>query len=173
MCKDMPFYTYGNNSGLDYNGHGTNVVGLIGENINSSKYCITMYAFSKNSTLKELNDMLHDMRNHNLAGLNMSLASIGYDKREEIELKGLANANVKIFIASGNEKIDLDKGCNVYPACHKLTVKNIVVVGSTDKRYSNHGKIVDIYIDGTKKGFPVKTGTSMSTAIATGLHFSK
>jgi hypothetical protein len=172
MCKDMSYFSI-STSGRDWSGHGSNVVGLIGEKINTDKYCITIYSFNKNTLLRETNYYLSVMIKHRVVGVNLSIAASGYDKKEEESLRRLTDKNVKVFIASGNNRLNLDIVCNVYPACHKKSNKKLQVIGSTDKRYSNYGKIVDRYIDGTDKGKPVLSGTSMSTAIATGLHFSK
>jgi len=172
MCKDMPFYDlFGD--GLDYHGHGTNIVGLIGERIDSSKYCITSYNLSKNSGLVSSNFLLYKMSKHNLVGLNLSLASKGYDGVEEKFLNDLSEQGVKIFIAAGNNKQNLNMNCDVYPACHKILIKSIIIVGSKDRGYSNFGDIVDIELDGTKKGSPEMSGTSQATAIATGKYFSR
>jgi subtilisin family serine protease len=172
MCKDMPYFTM-KGGGLDYDGHGTNVVGLIGERVDVKKYCVTIYAFKKHSLISETNFYLSEMSKHGVVGVNLSLASEGYDEGEERVIKNLTDKNIKVFVASGNSKKNLDGGCDIYPACHKVRNNKIIVVGSTDGSYSNYGKIVDVYIDGTKKGYPVRSGTSMSVAIATGLYFSK
>lgn len=172
MCKDMPYFSI-RSKGLDWHGHGTNIVGLIGERINTKKYCITIYAFGVNPKLSETNYYLSEMLNHGVVGVNLSIQGEDYDMTEGDTIKKLTDSHIKVFVASGNSKFNLNIKCNTYPACHKLSNRKLIVIGSTDRRYSNYGRIVDKYIDGTKKGYPVMSGTSMSTAIATGLHFSK
>lgn len=172
MCKDMPIFSV-RKQGWDYDGHGTNVVGLIAKNMDKTKYCITSYSLSPNEPLHEVVYFLFKMQEHGVVGVNISLASAGAFKAEEEMIKTLTNKGVKIFVAAGNDGIDLSINCDIYPACYKVTNKNLTVVGNKGNKKSNRGKYIDVWIDGNSKGYRSMTGTSQSTAIATGLHFSK
>jgi hypothetical protein len=173
MCKDMPIFTTGV-SGWDYHGHGTNVVGLIGERINTKKYCITSYSLP--STENNMNDIIYflfKMQNHNVVGVNISMASAGFNRPEGEMIKHLTDKGVKVFVAAGNEGIELGAFCDIYPACHKQKNKSIIVVGNKYNKNSNYGQYVDIWVDGNNKGYMSMTGTSQATAITTGVYFSK
>ena len=72
---------------------------------------------------------------------------------------------------------DLDKECDVYPACYIFNTKYFHVVGSSEgsinrwggiDNYGNYGSRVQFLEPGTMRGTPEMTGTSQSTAIHTG-----
>lgn len=72
---------------------------------------------------------------------------------------------------------DLDKNCFYYPACYKFPLEYYRVVGSNTgyenpfggiTEYSNYGKKVTHWEDGTEVGTPKLRGTSQATAIHTG-----
>lgn len=174
MCKDTPVVYYGK-SGLDWSGHGSNVAGLIGERINQDKYCLVMYSMSIDMSVSEEVRYLYDISYGNFVGVNISLSSANADYMEYAALQRLVSQQVKIFIAAGNEKNNLDETCNAFPACYAIGTPALIIVANRNKDgiYSNYGKIVDLHVDGVKKGQPEMTGSSQATAIATGEHFSK
>lgn len=172
MCKDMPIFSV-RKQGWDYDGHGTNVVGLIAKNMDKSKYCITSYSLSPNEPLHEVVYFLFKMQEHGVIGVNISLASSGAFNAEEAMIKALTDRGVRVFVAAGNDGLNLNINCDIYPACYKTTNPNITVVGNKGNKMSNRGKYIDMWIDGNNKGYRSMTGTSQATAIATGLHFSK
>jgi subtilisin family serine protease len=174
MCKDMPVFTVNNRTGLDYNGHGTNVVGLIAERIDKTKYCITSYSMTPGNSTSEYMYFLRKVLEHGAVGVNISLEG-PFVIEGEAELLEKITEKAKVFVAAGNAEVDLDEQCNAYPACYRLQNKKINVVGNRRFfwKYSNYGDIVNIWKDGVNKGFPVFTGSSQSTAIATGEFFSK
>jgi hypothetical protein len=92
----------------------------------------------------------------------MSLSGFGYNRLEFNRLWILKNKDIKIFVSSGNNKLNLDKGCIAFPSCYSGL--DLTVVGSRDK-FANTGDVVDIYEEGC---FEDMCGTSISTAIATG-----
>jgi hypothetical protein len=95
-----------------------------------------------------------------------------FDKLEYSYLSEIHKRGVKIVVAAGNNGMELKKGCNFYPACHKYFLHNMIVIGNLHNRDSNYGEIIDYMIDGNRKGFPRMSGTSQSTAIFTGQLFS-
>ena len=176
MCRDVPHIGTNGVTRFDKNGHGTNVVGLIGRSIDISKYCVT--SFSVSGQIGDINPYLEALElisKYNPIAINISWASEGYDNKEFELIKKYTDSGIKVIVAAGNKGLNLGNGsCNIYPACHALNIKNnLIVVGSTNKKYSNHGYIVDEYYPGDKQGLPKKTGTSQSTANYTGKLFSK
>lgn len=154
----------------DTHGHGTNVVGLIVKNSNISGYCVVLikaYGFKNKTEVQYMREAIEYADKIGANVLNISGGGLGFSKLEYEAIKRLLDRGATIVAAAGNESLDLDKECNYYPACYD---KRIYVVGSMSED-SNHGKIVDIKIDGAKKTAFGKTfsGTSQSTAQFTGL----
>lgn len=180
ICNDYGAFAFNNsNLTLDMHGHGTNVVGLIAENMNSKKYCITVLSVTAEISGDKYVSALRFIGSlENVIAVNLSLSNSGAQNNEEldmaegIELKSLSDKGVKIFVAAGNDGIKLFKGCSVYPACHKPNIKNMVVIGNVNHS-SNFGPLVDYVVDGNAVGTPILSGSSQSTAIYTGLMFSK
>lgn len=176
MCKDKPFVNYKTEQGFDKNGHGTNVIGLIGKTIDSSKYCITSYGIHDYQKMDTYLEMLEVVEKDKPYALNLSWASPGYSYVEFETLKRLSeDQGVIIITAAGNLAQHMtEENCDMFPSCHAFKLeKNFYVIGSTTKRYSNYGTIVDEYIPSDDVGFPKRKGTSQAAAIFTGRLFSK
>jgi subtilisin family serine protease len=166
----------------DINGHGTHVSGLIELHAGKSNYCMLIYKFysdsiSGSSTTKNEVGAIREAIEDGADVINLSEDGPEFDEDEAIIIK--YHPEVTFVVAAGNERKDLDiQGNQMYPA--SLNYPNIVVVGSLDhnakrSEYSNYGKKVEnwevgeqvwSYLPNGKYGF--MSGTSMSTAIATG-----
>jgi len=175
MCKDKPFVNDENIAQFDKNGHGTNVVGLIGNAIDSTKYCITSYGIHNWGSIESYNNMLEKIGHDNPHAINLSWADEGYSAVEYGLLKEYSDKGIIIAVAAGNKAQHMtEDSCDMWPACHALKIKkNFYVIGSPNKRYSNYGDFVYAYYPGDKQGFPPHTGTSQSAANFTGKLFSK
>lgn len=159
-------------------GHGTNVVGLIGERIDKNKYCILMLrAFKDGAPIGyESSLKLTSMLKGHVVGLNLSLSGKEPNAIETEHLKVIIANKVKVFVAAGNEKTELKKDkCPSYPACLQPELgQNIIVVKNIKKSETNFGDYIHmVERNGQAVGFPKNTGTSQSTAIYTGEYFSK
>ena len=165
LCKN---YNTTKEPNVDFNGHGTNVVGLIAKNAGDSDYCIyNIKAFDVNGSdiigylkaLKLIRMIKPDILNISAGG------SSGIPLERQV-IKELLDYGTRVVVAAGNESNNLNKDCNFYPACYD---ERIVVVGNKADS-SNYGEIVDFVIDGNnKEGFGVTlSGSSQSTAIYTG-----
>ena len=99
----------------------------------------------------------------------INYSSSGPDlKIEEILIKLLLKKKVTIVAAAGNDAQDLDKKCDVYPACQQ----GVISVGNLDKdgkkqKMSNYGKRVTVWEKGCNICILNQcfSGTSMSAAI--------
>lgn len=109
--------------------------------------------------------------------------SFGFDSNELQEC--IQKSSMYFVVAAGNQESKMIKGINLdkqkrYPACYNM--KNIITVGSIDAKqnvssfsgYSaNYLNIVApgeyIYSTGVADSYSYKNGTSMSTAIVTGI----
>jgi hypothetical protein len=168
--------------GLAQHPHGSNITGLIGDQINSKEYCIVSIKFHSGfggeGAMEGLNkslDMVLEQKN--VIWVNMSLAGDGFNIKEYVLLNKINSQNIGMSVAAGNDGVNLNKECNTYPACYKTMVKNTSlfrVIGSSTSIgnfKSNYGNIVEDKEDGVQKGIPSLTGTSQATAIYTGKLF--
>lgn len=183
MCKGGKLSISGD--WRDEHGHGTNIIGLIGEKINAKKTCIVSIKVdilkSKTLTADYVKATLMAEKLKPTA-INMSLAGEFKDFTEFGSLVRMVNSGVKIIVASGNNSFNLDTQCVVYPACYlqimrydrkSIKVNNFIVVGAKDLDRSNTGSVVTVFTEGKDQGTPKLSGTSQATANFTGRLFSK
>lgn len=178
VCENGVKTFISNDSGIDGHGHGTNIIGLIANRINAKTHCIVSYKVISGAdgdigyTVKSLLDISNDK---SVKYLNVSMSGKGNDMDEMAGYLKVLNNGVIVNVAAGNDRENLDMKCIFYPACYANEFKhpNFNVIGSSTGEYGNVGRIVTAYVDGTKKGYPVLTGTSQSTAIYTGKIISK
>lgn len=184
LCKDKPGVDY-TGTGLysDETGHGTNVASLIQNfaNISKSSYCIIMYkVWTKNLpgdlVIKGTIDALRQADLDGVDIINISMASpYSYSRDEHITFLKILSKGIIVLVAAGNQGLNLQKNCNVYPACYSskiLVVANVLADGLTLHPKSNYGSnIIDLAAKGcsTPAINGLKCGTSQATAIASGL----
>jgi subtilisin family serine protease len=183
MCKNGKLST--SNDWKDVDGHGTNIVGLIGDRINPKKTCVVSIKLDlKNSKNIEMDVIKSMLMAENLkpVGVNISMAGNFSSRLELLSIVRMISSGVKVIVAAGNEGVNLDRNCYIYPACYLAEIKkekkiinisNFIVVGAKDVSVSNTGSVVTVTTNGSKQGFPVMSGTSQATANFTGKLFSK
>jgi subtilisin family serine protease len=182
MCK---YGNLGSNGWLDGHGHGSNVIGLIGEKIDTNKTCIVSIKLevdgSKNpeKAIIEAMDMAEKLKP---VAVNISWAGAVSFESELKSIIRMISSGVKVVVAAGNEGISLDTYCGIYPACYLqkmkdmnnvINISNFIVVGAKDTGSSNTGTVVTVTAIGKDQGYPKMTGTSQATANFTGKLFSK
>ena len=148
-------------------GHGSNVIGLITENAQSINYCIVLIkVYSKDLKKSHITEGLEYAYDIKANIINLSGGGFGIINREKDIVEKILNANITFITAAGNQRSNLDKTCNYYPACYD---KRIYVIGNYSIS-SNYGQIVDAVINGQNKtAFGINlSGTSQSAAIFTG-----
>lgn len=174
LCKDDAISFVVDSPFSDPHGHGSCVAGLIAENLDPKKQCIVIVKFwernmTKESLMKNIAGGVRYAIKIKASFINMSLSGGSPIAEEEAAIRDAVKNKIKIAVSAGNSHQNLDKRCDTYPTCYKkLNSKYFHVVGSSTGTYSNTGKIVKFKEDGTKKGSPEMSGTSMSTAIHTG-----
>jgi hypothetical protein len=172
MCEDGNIVLASDSVGFDTNGHGSNIVSAIGENIDATKFCIISYqALDGNGTSQNLfKDRLRRIKDsiikRHVKFVNMSIQGSGSDIEEYFSIKQMVKYVNVISISAGNHKSNLDANCDEFPACYNkvLKSKKIHVVGSYDTTYSNYGNFVKYKETGHWKGM---SGTSQAAALHT------
>lgn len=152
--------SYLGDEGFDTLRHGELIAGILIENLDMSKYCLVSYKVlsGKGDYLAYILALV-DVMERKPAHLNLSLEGENFIRGELRMLKELATNGTKIYVAAGNGGKNLNKNCDVYPACYFPEMgMNFFVVGAHDVRSSNHGKFVR-YSTGWEKG---KAGTSFA-----------
>lgn len=160
---------------IDSNGHGTNIYSLVSKDLSPDKYCIISYRisnkdgmFNVDSVTTAINLAIRDKVKY----INLSIAGNDPNYWEFSSLARAVSKGIKVAVAAGNNYLDLNEGCTIYPACYRKSIKkNYYVIGNYDSKNkkivdsSNRGSIVYKYIDGNKVGLPLRSGTSQATAI--------
>jgi len=172
LCEGFHKSFADNNPFLDSYEHGTNVAGLISENIDPSKWCLVIIKYE--GSLDDFIKALEYSIEIKASMINMSVEGPHYSQEELNLLKKAMQLKMVVSVAAGNRRGDqynLDKACIVYPACYiyNLDPKLFHVVGSYTGNFSNYGrKTVRFWENGVNRGYPVMSGTSQATAIHTG-----
>lgn len=168
-------------------GHGTHVTGIIRALAGFKGYCIAPCKYyspnltgdqNKNNTVT----CFKHAKEIGAAYINYSSGGQGFDEYEKLAIADLKD--VKVFVAAGNDHVDLDlPGNKNYPASYMLP--NVISVGALDARgnrtpSSNWGQnTVTLFTLGesvyspTHEGMAYMTGTSMATAVALGTELRK
>jgi subtilisin family serine protease len=179
LCQKGSESLVGGSPFTDKLGHGTNVAGLIAQNLDPKTHCLAIYKAylpkgPRRLQMLLLYKALTDAILAKVSFINFSWSGMGPDK-QELSIFNLAVAkHIKVAVAAGNGNVNLDKNCSEYPACYGqfLGQRYFHVIGSSARtkkhEYSNYGKVVTHKENGTEVGLPVMTGTSQSTAIHTG-----
>ena len=170
-------------NGIDCNGHGTHVAGIIGAATwgvakNVYLHGVRVLPCSGSGQISNLIDGINWVtQNHqNPAVANISMDALGISPSLETSLTNSINAGVTYAIAAGNDAAD---ACNYTPA----RTPAAITVGGSDQtdlraRYSNWGTCVDIFAPGhmivsTWTGSDTATntlsGTSMSAPMVAGV----
>jgi len=195
--------------------HGTNIVGLISENLDPKRECILIIKFYKDGLhedfFKKVRTAVDYAVFRQVKFINMSLGGEGVSDLEKLAISNAIDKKIRIAVAAGNglfkpikdkdgkfvrldgtrDKVDrwprkyyaawigqdLDKNCYYFPACYQFPSEYFRVVGSNtgyendfggENRYSNYGKKVTHWENGTNVGTPKMKGTSQATAINLG-----
>lgn len=172
MCKDG-VKNFTSSPRYDINGHGSHIVHIIGSRIDSNKYCIVSYKVFDDkmffdADIKSLQEIALD---ENIKFLNISMSGSGEYPDEFKLLNKIAEKEVKITIAAGNDKAFMSKNnCNYYPSCYKFKISkpnNLYIVGAINTDFSNYGPAVDITTEGVVASIGgIKRGTSQASAMA-------
>jgi len=134
LCKSGHKSFIDNQPLVDHHGHGTHVAGLIVREAGDLNYCLVAikYYSVKNTGAQNLANLIKAMDyliNIKIDYINISGGGPEFNETEYLAFEKALNSKIKIFAAAGNEKDDLDKSCNYFPACYD---KRIVMVGNLE-----------------------------------------
>lgn len=175
LCGDN--YDFSKTSIMDTHGHATSIAALVDKYAEGADYCqIHLKYFSKNNqnaipavtALIKAVALAPDVIVYAGGGPALEPELQKYEKKT---IKIALDSGIKVVVAAGNNRHNLDVSCNYFPACYD---SRIIVVGNKYKgkivSSSNRGKIVDYYEEGTNRpeGGKLMSGTSQATAIRAG-----
>lgn len=174
LCNDG-HYDVTETSLHDYNGHGTNIAGIIARKLNPQTQCIVIikYFFDTHGTMTdELQALKIAYQIPNVKVINFSSGGFEPYLKERHLIEKIISNNIYFVTAAGNKSTNLDFICNYFPACYNIKSKYFRVVGNglnqhLKSKYTNYGsQITDWRIGDNILGFDiVLSGTSQSTAI--------
>lgn len=160
----------------DVTGHGTNVIGLIGQGINFNKYCIISIKYYNIETdVKKINEQaikaVELAESFNPVLVNISSSGKDYLEKEKKAILRLLKKNTHVVVAAGNNGLNLSDFCLAYPACYNINKSNYHVIGFLDKlgkihqKSNRHGPVTG-YEYGVNQCFEefCMTGTSQAAA---------
>ena len=162
------------------NGHGTNIASIIDGYIKKApNYCIMIikvFDFNQKLEMNFLDKAINYAVEQKADIINMSLSGEDYNIHEYNSLQLALDKDILIFVAAGNNGRNLNKNCNIYPACYKfINNKGFAVIGNYSEPgvkhpKSNKASFIKIWEVGTNimAGGIMMTGTSQATAVATG-----
>lgn len=154
--------------------HGQNIVHIIAKDLEKVDYCVIFIKiFSEEFPFDyaKYKQMLVYIKDLNPDIINMSIQGTHVDVIEIIAMNELLKQGINIVASAGNFGKNLDKNCNIYPAC---VDRRIQVVGSINpkgkrSKFSNYGKYVKFWEMGEyiNAGGITQKGTSQAAALRT------
>lgn len=154
----------------EFSSHGNNISHLIADGLSNEKYCL--YHLKAMTELKpngmySIVDAFKFAIDAKVDIINYSAAGLVFSQSERDVIKAALDAGIIVVNAVGNNAKNLDKSCDIYPACYNLG--KLIVVGNTGGNSTNYGRIVKVWINGNNKtaGGVTASGSSQSTALET------
>lgn len=158
------------NTNLEDNlGHGTLMAKAIMRFVSVKTHCIVNIKWI-DAEEQNLDSAVEYASVLDLGYINISAGGSFTGYREYTAIQVALTRGIKVSVAAGNERHNLDVICYYYPACYMYPSPNFYVVGALDKDgnkeyYSNYGKVVNAWALGSYLGME---GTSVSAAMHTG-----
>jgi hypothetical protein len=177
LCKTGHYDFYTNKPVLaSTHPHGTIVTTLIATALEDVDYCIVeMQVANENGQITPENvaRAIGMAQRLNPTAVNISLSGPASSLYEQRALRELTKTGAQLFVAAGNDHLDLDKACQVFPACYDVTNMNVVGAMTADldqpAAYTNYGTKVKLWYSGTYSDpMQMAKGTSFASPRALG-----
>lgn len=167
LCKDVKAVSVTGGDIYDDHGHGTNIISLISKRIDTTKWCITSIKYYGGGMGYYLAALKIASQLKNVGTLNLSLEGLESNEMEEQLILSFLRKGANVVVAAGNDRIDLNNICGIYPACYRQRIihKRFRVVGGLKMERSNTGRVITDWRPAVNIGFPKMTGTSQATAL--------
>lgn len=184
LCN-IPQIDLTNTNIYDYNGHGSNVIGLITKGFNYNKYCILSVKWYHNNATQSEPTIVYNrvakysdvIKRYKPYLVNLSLSGVFYSSDEKSSLQYVLNKGTIVVVAAGNDGHDLSLQCRVYPACYGFKSRGFFVVSDIKglKGRSNFNGPVNAWSHGFNQCVDsiCLTGTSQATANYTNFLISR
>lgn len=177
LCKNGHYDFFSETAKLaSTNPHGTYVAALIAEPLQDVDYCAVVYQLvGKEGEISPQNVMRAILmaKDEGVVAANMSINGPFSNFLEQRALRAASNTGMKIFVAAGNDKKDLNVACASFPACYDIP--NLIMVGaltddlSQPAQYSNYGARIQAWYAGRYfDGVTMAQGTSFACPRALG-----
>jgi len=166
LCRNGG-YDATNTSIHDVHGHGTHITGLLVNGLDVTKYCVyPIKYFHRSTSPLVIGRVLTRMAKLKPRYVNFSSSGPGAYPTELATYKSLLASGSTIYVAAGNDSLDLDTACIVTPACLKpiLNHPNFHVI-SNFSSFSNYATFTEPGPSCGNYNGDVMCGTSQSTAI--------
>lgn len=159
-------------------GHGTTMAFLIAQSISPATHCLVIIKwldYGDEGPINRFSDGLIQAAYSKAKYMNVSAGGRGFSRLEDMALRYAVDQGMRVIVAAGNDGLDLNKDCSIYPACFMTESPNFYTVGALSPNgeraeFSNYGDIVDMWELGIIEGVDgaLMFGTSPATAVATG-----
>ncbi len=147
--------------------HGTGVASIIAAELQDIDYCAIIYNVYGPNELNRMADSsitrAYAMAaNNGVTVINASFVGFRYSIAEREAVRA-ATKHAVVFVAAGNDKMDLDVSCLSFPTCFDIPrVYSVGALSGTNTRakYSNYGSRVKLWYTGD---YGTEHGTSYAT----------
>ncbi len=165
----------------DNHGHGTHIAGIIAAGAQDVDYCLVILKFydpkapgqnNLANTIKAFNHAIDE----GVDIINYSAGGTEYSAIEKTVIMRAINKGIKVVVAAGNERSDIDKH-PYYPASYSALIEAVGNVDTEGKIVpsSNYGRSIASYRMGNNvlsllpdNTYGYMTGTSQAAAVRTG-----
>lgn len=147
--------------------HGTLVSAEIAKELVEVDYCAIIFQVHDgigNFSPRTVADAVRRAIDLDVVAINLSMSGNIFSKEEYNAFNYASSKGVRIFVAAGNDRLDFDQECAIFPACYSSA--SVYPVGaltpfSTRALYSNYGSRVNLwYLGHCQTGALFMEGTS-------------
>lgn len=134
--------------------HGTQVASLVAQGLVNVNYCALIYNVEGKDgfSFKNISGALRKAKEAGAVAINMSIQGYQFSYLERMAIEELSASGIHLFVAAGNDNMNLDEACNSYPGCYQIPrvhmVGSILPDYSGRSSFSNYGTKVELWYPG-------------------------